>query len=383
MILFIKSNEKFIAFEVQPESLIDIWKVEKPHEKGECICGKVFLDKKPYYSFELHKDLNVSKEECKLAGFKSIAVLPLTYYGEIVGAILFGSFKERKIEDDKDILESVTSQISIAFKNFLLHTQLFDYSKDLEQKVQKRTEELYLALEKAQYADRMKSAFLTAMSHELRTPLNSIIGFTGVLLQELPGSLNEEQKKQLSMVKKSSEHLLELINDVLDLSKIEAGELKLSYEEFSLFSLVDDIVNSNAPLIQKKGLQFDFSIDKKINTIYCDKRRLKQIIFNLLSNSIKFTHEGKISLKCEKEDKFIKFTIEDTGIGIKMEDQNLLFKPFSQINQGLNRNYEGTGLGLSICKNLINMMGGEISVESEFGKGSKFSFTIPIESNKD
>ena len=220
------------------------------------------------------------------------------------------------------------------------------------------------------------------MSHELRTPLNSIIGFTGVLLQELPGSLNEEQKKQLSMVKKSSEHLLELINDVLDLSKIEVGELKLSYEEFSLFSLIDDIVNSIVPLIQKKGLQFDFFLDKNLNIIFCDKRRLRQIILNILSNAIKFTHQGKISLKCEKEDDLIKITIEDSGIGIKKDDQNLLFKPFSQINQGLNRNYEGTGLGLSICKNLINMMGGEIKVESVFGKGSRFSFKIPIEKDK-
>lgn len=376
-ILFQVKDGRLFAKDIQPEKVQKLWNPSQIHEMGECICGKACEQGMSHYIYDLELEKQASREECKIAGFKSIAVIPLKYSNQVIGLLLLAKLTKTDFSKYKNLIEAISSQISVAFNNILMHSKLITYSKELEAKVYERTKELETALEKAQFADKMKSAFLATMSHELRTPLNSIIGFTGILLQELPGKLNEEQRKQLSMVKKSSEHLLELINDVLDLSKIEAGEFKLSYEIFNVYPFIEDIINTVIPLVQKKGLEFDFYIDKRIQNINCDKRRLKQIIINLLSNAIKFTEKGKISLNIEKNDDMISFSITDTGIGIKDEDKNLLFKPFSQINQGLNRAYEGTGLGLSICKKMIELFNGKIEVQSEFGIGSKFSFTIP------
>ncbi len=376
-ILFQVKDGRLFAKDIQPEKIQKLWNPSQIHQVGECICGKAYEQGIPCYLDDLEIEKLASREECKIVGFKSIAVIPLKYGNQKIGLLFLAKLNQTDFSKYKNLIESISFQISVALNNILMHSKLITYSKELEAKVYERTKELEIALEKAQFADKMKSAFLATMSHELRTPLNSIIGFTGILLQELPGKLNEEQRKQLSIVKKSSEHLLELINDVLDLSKIEAGEFKLSYEIFNVFPFIEDIINTVIPLVQKKGLEFDFYIDKRIQNINCDKRRLKQIIINLLSNAIKFTEKGKISLNIEKNDDMISFSITDTGIGIKDEDKNLLFKPFSQINQGLNRAYEGTGLGLSICKKMIELFNGKIEVESEFGIGSKFSFTIP------
>lgn len=377
IILFILDGEKLILKDMQPDEIRDLWKVEDSRFICEYLYGKIVKIKESIFIDNIEEVESFTREEFIKAGFKSIAILQLKYVDEIIGVLLIASFKISGLPLKIDLLESITQQISISLNNYILHSKLISYSKDLENIVRKRTKELEQALEKAQFADRMKSAFLATMSHELRTPLNSIIGFTGVLLQELPGKLNDEQRKQLSMIKKSSQHLLELINDVLDLSKIEAGELKLSYESIELLPFLEEIINSIINHIQQKGLEFEFSFDNKIMAINSDRRRLKQIIINLLSNAIKFTDSGKISLICKKQENFITFQIIDTGIGIKKEDAKLLFKPFSQINQGLNRNYEGTGLGLSICKKIVELHGGEIQFESEYGIGSKVSFKIP------
>ncbi|HPC37705.1 MAG TPA: ATP-binding protein [Exilispira sp.] len=376
-ILFISDEEKIIVEDIQPENIRKLWHINDIHLIGHCLCGKVYLDGISIFIKDLRDEKLAERDECKNSGFKSIAVLPLKYLDKVIGILLLASFEEKDLSIFKNLLESICQQISVALNNRVLHLKLISYSKELENKVYQRTKELEEALEKAQFADRMKSAFLATMSHELRTPLNSIIGFTGVLLQELPGKLNEEQKKQLMMVKKSSQHLLDLINDVLDISKIEAGELKLYYEKFELLPLMEEIINSLIGLIQNKGLEFEFLFDNNINIINSDRKRLKQVIINLISNAIKFTDKGKISLICKKNGTFIEFEVIDTGIGIKKEDMNLLFKPFSQINKRLNRNYEGTGLGLSICKKIVELLGGEISFESKFGIGSKVRFNIP------
>ncbi len=239
------------------------------------------------------------------------------------------------------------------------------------------------AMEQAQSADRLKSAFLATMSHELRTPLNSIIGFTGMLLQGLVGALNKEQKKQLKMVQDSAHHLLALINDVLDISKIEAGQVEIVAKRFDMPALIQKIVEKFPPLTEKKGVGLTVRIAPDVGTIVSDRRRVEQIIINLLGNAVKFTERGEVRLECaverEGEDGWMVTRVTDTGVGIKREDMDVIFNPFQQIDSGITRQYEGTGLGLSICKRLVELLGGKIWAESEWGKGSAFVFTLPLQ----
>lgn len=259
----------------------------------------------------------------------------------------------------------------------------------LEQRVIDRTEELNLALIRAEAADRIKSAFLATMSHELRTPLNSIIGFTGIILQELAGPLNPEQAKQLGMVRGSARHLLELINDVLDISKIEAGQLDVHAEPFDLLESIERVTTLIKPMLDKKELSFSKVIHTDLSEMVNDRRRLEQILINLMNNAIKFTERGSIILEVDVVNDFIsaienrsckavRFKIKDTGIGIKQDDLATLFQPFKQVDSGITRQYDGTGLGLTICRRLCTLMGGEVSVSSEWSKGSEFTVTLPL-----
>ncbi len=242
----------------------------------------------------------------------------------------------------------------------------------------KRTEhQLEVAKEKAEEADRIKSAFLATMSHELRTPLNSIIGFTSIILQGMAGPLTEEQIAQLRMVENSSQHLLNLINDILDISKIEAGQLEVYCEPFDMKDEIVKAVQTVTPLATNKGLSLVTHVGPDVGTIVNDRRRTEQVIINLLSNAIKFTEKGEVSIECHFNSGAVTTCVKDTGLGIKSEDIAALFKPFRQLDSGLTRKIEGTGLGLSICNKLLELMGGEISVESSYGEGSIFTFTLP------
>ncbi len=238
-------------------------------------------------------------------------------------------------------------------------------------------EELRKAMEAAQAADQIKSAFLATMSHELRTPLNSIIGFTGIMLQGLPGPLNSEQQKQLTMVQRSSRHLLSLINDVLDISKIEAGQLVLDCTSFDLRSAIDKMAKLVSPLAEKKGVTLQLDLPATPTMITTDQRRLEQVIINLLNNGIKFTDKGHVSLSCRTESQQVLLSFSDTGIGMRQEELQNIFQPFRQIDTGLARKREGTGLGLSICKKIVDMMGGSIEVQSSWGEGSTFTIRLP------
>jgi PAS domain S-box-containing protein len=255
---------------------------------------------------------------------------------------------------------------------------LRELNDSLELKVAERTRDLEAARLQAESADRIKSAFLATMSHELRTPLNSIIGFTGILLQLLAGPLNPEQAKQLGMVRGSARHLLALINDVLDISKIEAGQLRVHLAPFDLPASIEQVVASVRPLAEKKALALHVAVPARLDPITSDRRRVDQILLNLLNNAIKFTDRGSVTLTVQVVPPDLHIEVVDTGIGIKREELAMLFQPFRQIDSGLERQHEGTGLGLAICRRLTELLGGTIRAESTWSQGSMFAVTLPL-----
>ncbi len=250
--------------------------------------------------------------------------------------------------------------------------------KQAEEDVKKYAEQLEQANVRLQEMDRLKSVFLASMSHELRTPLNSIIGFTGIILQGMSGEVSEEQRKQLTMVKNSASHLLSLINDILDISKIEAEKVELSLEEFSLDGAVREVVEPFSSVASEKGLELVTDVPEGV-TLFSDKRRVKQVLINLVSNAVKFTDQGSVQIAARiPGDDNLEVRVIDTGVGIKREDMDKLFQPFQQIDVSLTKKHEGSGLGLHLSKKLADLLGGDISAKSEYGRGSEFTFTMPL-----
>ncbi|MCQ1536993.1 response regulator [Methanosarcina sp. KYL-1] len=240
-------------------------------------------------------------------------------------------------------------------------------------------ERLLQAKLEAEGASRTKSEFLANMSHELRTPLNSIIGFSDILLEKVFGELNGRQLKYINNISNSGKHLLKLINDILDLSKVEAGKMELYYSEFSPASLFEEVWAVFSPLARARSLEVVFNMEPGFTSLEADRSRLFQILSNLISNAIKFTPEGgKVFVSCKKEGGMAFITVADTGIGISGEDQKKLFQPFTQIDASAARQYCGTGLGLALVKKLVNLHRGEIRVESDLMKGSSFTFSLPL-----
>ena len=249
----------------------------------------------------------------------------------------------------------------------------------------KRMEEIQRENEYLTYATKAKSDFLANMSHELRSPLNAVIGFSELLKMKTAGELNEKQQEYISDIFTSGKHLLNLINDILDLSKVEAGKIELVIEKVHVPQAINEgltLVNENA---MKHNISLKVEFDPELEFVEVDKLRLKQILFNLLSNAVKFSKPegGTVTVKTRKEGDMAQISVSDTGIGIREEDMGKLFKEFEQVSAGITRKYGGTGLGLSISKKLVELHGGTIMAESKFGKGSTFTFLLPLKAKKE
>ncbi|HSS71486.1 MAG TPA: ATP-binding protein, partial [Casimicrobiaceae bacterium] len=278
-----------------------------------------------------------------------------------IGSIIVGRDHPGPFSDkDIALLRTFADQAVIAIQNVRLFREIQDKSRQLET------------------ANRHKSEFLANMSHELRTPLNAIIGFSEVLLERLFGELNEKQDDYLKDIHSSGKHLLQLINDILDLSKVEAGRMELEPSTFDVPTAIANAMTLIRERAQKHEIMLGIDADPELGEITADERKFKQILLNLLSNAVKFTPDcGRIDVKARRDADHVVVGVHDTGIGIALEDQEAVFEEFRQVGRNYTNKQEGTGLGLALTRKFVELHGGRIWLESEPGKGSTFTFTIP------
>jgi signal transduction histidine kinase/integral membrane sensor domain MASE1 len=380
VLLFLREGEslRLLACAVPSEDPQD-------HRLGQCLCGLAARDGAPVYSLDIATDRRCTWEECRRAGVTSFAVLPLKNGDEVLGVLGLASTARRDFHNQSTFLETLAAQVSVGLQNALLHQRVKAHAAELERCVEQRTamlreanEDLLKAVARAQSADRAKSAFLSAMSHELRTPLNSVIGFTGVLLGGLAGRLQPQQEEPLRIVQRNGRHLLDLINDVLDLSKIEAAEMRMAAHPFDLVQTLRESLESLAPAAASKGLELRHAFAVATLPLTGDRRRVAQIVLNLLSNAVKFTEAGSVTLSLDLEAVQARVAVQDTGPGIAALDLPRLFREFEQLDTGLARRSEGTGLGLALSRRLARLMGGDIVVASRPARGSTFTLLLPL-----
>ncbi len=315
------------------------------------------------------------------AGFRSVCVLPLFSQNKLFGAFSLSSKSVGFFDEEKVALgREVANQVAIAITQNNLLNELRELNATLEKRVAERTAQLNQTNLELEHANRAKDEFLANMSHELRTPLNSILGLTESMLEQYQETLNENQQKSLQIIEASGKHLLELINDILDISKLESG----MFDYYPQLIRAIDLCKSSLIFVKsqasKKNITLSYEIAEDLSPFYADPRRLKQILVNLLSNAVKFTpNHGHVALlvNADAEQEIIQFSVLDDGIGISQENLRKLFQPFVQVESGFHRPFEGTGLGLAIVHKLTDLHGGSVEVESEVGKGSRFTIKLP------
>jgi signal transduction histidine kinase len=332
--------------------------------KGEGVTGRMVLARGPVqvpditapgaYDSRLRKGLLRS-------GAKAVLAVPLFREDHLIGGLVVnrnspGDFRPEVVA----LLQTFATQSALAIQNARLFREIADKSRQLE------------------VASQHKSEFLANMSHELRTPLNAIIGFSEVLSERMFGELNEKQEEYLKDIYASGQHLLSLINDILDLSKIEAGRMELELTDFHLLTALDNALILVRERAGRRSITLQMSVDERLGEVRADERKIRQVVLNLLSNAIKFTSEGgRIEVRAVPVDGSVEVTVSDTGVGIAPEDQEAVFEEFRQVGTAAKK-VEGTGLGLTLCRKFVELHGGRIWVKSEVGVGSTFSFTIPV-----
>jgi signal transduction histidine kinase len=327
------------------------------------ILGRTVIERKPIQVPDVLVDPEYSLQEVqKKAGYRSVLGVPLLREGNPIGAIVVARFAVQPFTDKEiELVTTFADQAVIAIENVRLFDEIQDKSRQLAE------------------ASQHKSQFLANMSHELRTPLNAIIGVSEMLREDAEAL--KQDTEPLDRVLGAGRHLLALINDILDLSKIEAGRMELQIETFPLAPLIADAVKTIEPLAAKNANQVAVNCDGAIGTLHADQMRLRQAMLNLMSNANKFTERGSITVDARQGQEngrdWVTIAVADTGIGMTPEQMNKLFQEFSQADASTTRKYGGTGLGLAISKRFCQMMGGDITVASEPGKGSTFTIRLP------
>jgi signal transduction histidine kinase len=335
-----------------------------PIRKGEGVLGRLAMTGEPVQVRDII-DQSVYQSHVReilvRLGYRSLLAVPLLRENRLLGGLSFlrkspGEFAQPMI----DVLKTFATQSTLAIQNARLFREIEDKGRQLE------------------IASRHKSEFLANMSHELRTPLNAIIGFSEVLSERMFGEVNEKQAEYLADIQESGRHLLSLINDILDLSKIEAGRMELEPSEFDLPGAIENTLILVRERAQRRAITLERAIDGRLGTIRADERKVKQVLLNLLSNALKFTPEGgRIDVRAKVEDSVAEISVSDTGVGIAPEDQETVFEEFRQVGTAAKK-VEGTGLGLAISRKIIELHGGRIWVQSQVGSGSTFTFTLPL-----
>jgi len=326
------------------------------------VAGRVLLEGKPIHIVDVQADLDYSMTEIiQRAGFHTILSVPLLREGNPIGVIILGRtavrpFSEKQIE----LANTFADQAVIAIENVRLFEEIQEKSRQVEE------------------ASKHKSQFLANMSHELRTPLNAILGYTELILDGIYGEAPEKMRNVLERIQTNGKHLLGLINDVLDLSKIEAGQLVLTLNDYSVKDMMQGVYIAVEPLAGNKKLNFKLEVPSDLPPARGDERRLSQVLLNLVGNAIKFTDSGEVAMKAAAANGSYTVAVSDTGPGIAQADQAKIFEEFQQSESTHTKAKGGTGLGLSIAKRIVEMHGGRLWVESTLGSGSTFFFTVPL-----
>lgn len=347
------------------EELIEALRDSRLHVGDGTVVGQAAVDRLPAQIPDLLKTPEYALPLVQQAGFRALLAVPLTREEHVIGSLVVrrkaaGEFPEATV----NLLQTFAAQSVTAIQN----ARLF-------QEIQKKSRELEIA-------SRHKSQFLANMSHELRTPLNSIIGFSEVLLEKMFGTINEKQEEYLDDILTSGKHLLNLINDILDLSKIEAGKMELELGSVDLHELLEGSLVVVKERALTHGIRLSLDMSEDIGTLVADERKVKQVVFNLLSNAVKFTRDsGQVGIRAHRSDELAEIAVWDTGVGISPANQKRIFEEFQQVGQGLTGKPEGTGLGLTLSRKLVELHGGTIRVESVPGQGSTFTFTLPTADN--
>jgi signal transduction histidine kinase len=336
-----------------------------PPRKGEGVMGRVVETREPAQIADIatpgvyHGRL---RDVLIGAGYRALLSVPLVREDEIIGSLSLtrkrpGEFPNEVVE----LLRTFATQSALAIQNARLFGQIEEKSRQLE------------------VADRHKSEFLASMSHELRTPLNAVIGFSEVLLDRMFGEINAKQDEYLQDILSSGRHLLSLINDILDLAKIEAGRMELEVADFHLPQAIDNSITLVRERAARRAITLDVGVDPRLGDIKGDERKVKQVLLNLLSNAIKFTPEGgHVSVNAGLADGFAEISVTDTGVGIAPEDHEAVFEEFRQVGSDYAKKHEGTGLGLTLSRRFVELHGGKIWVKSQLGQGATFTFTLPV-----
>jgi len=347
------------------------------------ITGRLILSGMPLVVEDTAKYPQLADSLLSEEGLQSIAAVPLRSSGLIIGTLIIASRNLRSFNSGEiHLLNTIGEGLGPALKNAELYEVLRGKNRQLDeqnQELRSRQRKLVEKSREVEVASRLKSEFLANMSHELRTPLNVVIGFSELMLDQAPGPVNKEQRECLADILSSGRHLLGLIDQVLDLSKIESGRTELRLAEVALPQVIESLKNTMLPILKPKRQILDISIEEGLPAVSADKAKLRQVFFNLLSNSSRFTPEGgRIEIKAVSNGTHCRVSVTDNGIGIKKEDQDRIFEPFCQLDSTPARGNNGTGLGLVVVKQIVEKHGGQVWVESEYGKGSRFSFTLPL-----